>query len=565
MLDLGMTAKAVAAHENDSSSPLSSGRSTPRPTTVFGFPLRFMSVSKRENPSPSTTDDKTTSPSEATCPVYSPRGSIDADTGYGAINEGTRQQKQTPRPKSSFRFAHPPPGTRPKRLRIRPKLLLQLHRVSPTTRSVPTFDVVPSSLFKHLPVTRRFTNSSAKERKCGNELIVVPSECYDCGEGDDRSISSDDGPDDQRKAIARLCKARKDDRDSKGVVDVYHGKQARWEVTPLQQGGYEFVTTDEHGVRQCVRWVMRTKVGRQNSNFASGAGEDGKRFTFSIIDPRTRRHPIIAWMSRTGVDILDQYTLSVASRVASSAASTVTTHVEPSADDKRLVDTDESLRTLITVTGLWIAFREGWSDNPYSAEAPYTPTLNSPVPPSPGTSGTPRISTENKRADKRGHRNSLRIISAPHNLHPTTSNTAESWTSARTPSRRDHSTDSAVNNRHEQPARQASKRISFVERVSCMGAGDFSDDGFDDTEFRSLRAPVWGTDGPRSDPHPQDHGTGPGNMHHSASPNGQNAETSRAAFVNGTPDPEKSKNKTWRRIGGWFGGKTKEERKSKPR
>ena len=573
MLDLGMTANAAAAHENDSSSPLSSGRSTPKPTTIFGFPLRFMSVSKRENVPPSSPDNEASivaSPSEATSPIYSPRGSIDAETGHGtATNDGTRHHKQVPRPKTSFRFAHPPPGTRPKRLRIRPRLLLQLHKVSQTTRPVPTFDVVPSSLFEHLPVTRRFTNATTKERTGGNDLIVVPSESYDSSGGDDKSISSDDGHDDQRKPVARLCKARKDDRETKGIVEVCHGKGARWEVTPLQQGGYEFVTTDEHGVQQCVRWVLRTKMGRQNSNFASGAGDDGKRFTFSIIDPRTRRHPIIAWMSRTGIDILDQYALSVSNRVASSAASTVTTQVEPSADDKSLVDTDDSLRTLITVTGLWIAFREGWSENPCSSEAPNTLTLNSPIPPSPGPSNTPRISNENRRADKRGHRNSIRIITNSNTLHPTTSNTAESWRSARSPSRRDRSTDSAAHNRHEQSAKQPSKRISFVERVSCMG-GDFSsDDEFDDTKFRSLQAPVSGTDGPGSDPRPQDHGSGAGNTHGSAPTDGHGVGMSRngngTAYAIGNPDPGKPKKKAWRRISGWFGGKTKEEKEKEKR
>ena len=346
-----------------------------------------------------------------------------------------------------------------------------------------------------------------------------------------------------------------------GAGEIYHGKGARWEVTPLQRGGYEFVTTDEHGVRQCVRWVLRTKIGRQNSNFASGAGEDGKRFTFSIIDPRTRRHPIIAWMSRTGIDILDQYALSVTNRVASSAASTVTTHIEPSVDDKGLVETDDALRTLITATGLWIAFREGWSESPSSSDPPNTPTLNSPIAPSPGPSSTPRISTEN-RADKRGHRNSIRLITKSNNLHPTTSNTAESWRSARSPSHRDRSADS----RHEQPARQPSKRISFAERVSCMGGDYSSDDGFDDTEFRSPLAPVPHPDGSGNDVSARDPGTGAGNMHVSAS-NDQIIEASRAgngtANVNSNPDLGKSKKKNWRRIGGWFGGRAKEEKENK--
>ena len=443
-------------------------------------------------------------------------------------------------------------------------------------RPVPTLDVVPSSLFGQLPVTRRFTNSNTRERPGATDLIIVPSESYEtCGGGDDKSLSSDEGDNDQRRPIARLCKSRKDDRGTRGVVEIYLGKEARWEVTPLLQGGYEFVATDEHGVRLCVRWILRTKGNRQNSNFASGGGAgDDRRFTFSVIDPRTRRHPIIAWMSRTGIDILDQYLPSVASRVASSARSTVSGHVEPSPENQLLVDTDDSLRTLVITTGLWIAFRETWSENPLSSDPPLSPNPNSPgmasIASQPGPSNAPRTSEEQKRTEKNGNRNSnnVRMLSGSHCLHRPTSATAESWRSAKSPGRRGRSTDSANGNANaNKPNKQPSRRISFVERVSCMtGGGGDDSDGYSvdsDTAFRSLQVPATGMDGPGGDPRAQSPGFGSG-MHVSVSRQEVDVNGNGHGHVNGKSDAGKAKKKSWRRISGWFGGKAR-EKEEKPK
>ncbi|KAL1959334.1 hypothetical protein VTO42DRAFT_2521 [Malbranchea cinnamomea] len=587
MLDLGMTANAAAVHEHESSSPRSeqiAGRSTPRQMSFFGFSFRFLTTTTTGQDSTTPSPQEPQSPavqshdSGTPSPVYSPRVSTDAEAAAAEITHtGIRHahaHKHQPRPKTSFRFAHPPPSSRTKLLRIRPRLLLQLHKVSLTTRPTPTLDVVPSSLFGSQRVARK--SGISKDCPGSSDLIVVPSENYAATTSgvDDNSISSDDGHTDQRKPVARLvCRSRKDDARTIGVVETYTAKETRWEVTSLPSGGYEFVTTDEHGVRQCVRWVVRTKLNRQNSSFATGAGgaaDDGKRFTFSIIDPRTRRHPIIAWMSRTGIDILDQYSLSVGNRSAGSPPSTASSHVDQSTEDQTTVETDDQLRILIITTGIWIAFREGWSENPHAAsDGPPTPTVHSPVQATSQTLVAGPSGTDNKRTEKgSSHRNSLqhvgnRLLPGNHALQRPASATAESWRSARPGDSRDRSADSAG---QEPPITKhpPSKRRSLAERVGCMGRGqEESDERDDESDTRSMHIPPGG-DGTGNDVRSHDTGS----RHASASEpvyreaDGHPPDANGSGHINDKKASAKAKKKKWRLLSGWFNGLGK---KNKPR
>lgn len=96
--------------------------------------------------------------------------------------------------------------------------------------------------------------------------------------------------------------------------------------------------------------------------------EDGKRFTFSVIDPTTRRHPVVASMTRNQLEVHDKYSLPTRSGTGPTTPTSGTSVISDASDaevplDANLVTLDDGLRTLIIITGIWVAFREGWSDN----------------------------------------------------------------------------------------------------------------------------------------------------------------------------------------------------------
>ena len=144
----------------------------------------------------------------------------------------------------------------------------------------------------------------------------------------------------------------------------------------MTTGGYEFVTTDHHGLINVARWVPRPSRSQRRSNagpnrtttITNKLNGDERAFNFSLINPNYRRHPIIASMSRSRIDVLDIYPTSAPSAIPQSptscASATRSSFFESGlASEPSLARTDDRLRTLILVTGIWVAFREGWSES----------------------------------------------------------------------------------------------------------------------------------------------------------------------------------------------------------
>ncbi|EQL35638.1 hypothetical protein BDFG_02590 [Blastomyces dermatitidis ATCC 26199] len=403
-VNLDSTADATAAHthefSNQENSPPTASLLSRSAAVIF--PLGFVSSTKnRWNsgvPQPVMIQTSTT-----TSPLTTPRLSIDEDyvpadpTNIGLHSRAreasaidTKKQLQH-RTKSSFSFAHPPPSTRRKRLGLRPKLLLQLHRVSHISRPIPTIDVLSSTICSG---PRKFPcRYRGKDSPSANDLLLVTSDAYEqAGAEDDRSVSSDDDPQNDRDVVATVCHHRKDSGKAGAMAEISLQQGSRWEVSHLPSGGYEFTGTTESGEQRCARWVLRGKAGSRrvsgSSNGADNTFDDGKRFTFSIIDPNTRRHPVLAWMSRQGIDILDKYPLfSAQTQRSSSPASPKGPHLAAATtppqtndySDPPLIETDDHLRTLIVVSGVWVAFREGWPQTPLYADVlPTTPTTAGP-------------------------------------------------------------------------------------------------------------------------------------------------------------------------------------------
>ncbi len=393
LFSLGLTADAAAAHDDGCPfvRTLSTGN-VPSSMTSPAMPSRIAgleSVPARDletAPSSSETPLKSTMTTHEAV-VDTETSSSDGEvSGIGSPPLGSPDAQPTsagrtpPRSKTSFHLAHPPPSfINRQRLRIRPRLLLQLQRVSAASRPAPAFDVVPStilppSLARGLPSSFR-----GKDRLGADDLVIMTSEGYDsrapspsmmaaaAGEENSSQDSSE-----ARRVVATICQRRKDGGARRGMAEICLAHGPIWEATPLTNGGYELVAIDEHGLKTIARWVPRPpplKRGMTTGSKTSlpSPSRDERRFNFSLINPSSRRHPIIASMTRSSIDVLDAYPTSAppaTPQTPASSAPSQTSFFEPGpSPDANVIQTDDRLRTLILVTGIWVAFREGWSEN----------------------------------------------------------------------------------------------------------------------------------------------------------------------------------------------------------
>ncbi|KAL0256535.1 hypothetical protein SLS55_008930 [Diplodia seriata] len=268
-----------------------------------------------------------------------------------------RSRKRPSRPKTNYALAHPPPRVGP--LHLRPKVLLQLHQSSANSRPKPAFEAIPSTTFAPR-LKRKFRRVFKHRDRLGPDDVVVVR-AGDYGGAGDHSDSDEDL--ESREVVGVVCFNVRDER-----TEICMDDDTVWEATFMQNGGYEFVATDEHGLQSKARWVPKPQGKRKSANYSQtdNAAED-RKFTFSTISPDRRRHPVIASMTKGGIDVWDQYSIPPQTNLASPLASPTFSDAAESqtladtSEPRPLLTTDETLRKFIIVSGIWVAFREKWS------------------------------------------------------------------------------------------------------------------------------------------------------------------------------------------------------------
>lgn len=281
---------------------------------------------------------------------------------------GGRTKRRSSKPSTQFALAHPAPTLTQKQrvLQIRPRLLLQLQRLSANARPRPALDVVPSTVV--VPrLAKRFPRIFRNKGELGaNDVMVVKSEEYDVPQGRGHEDADSDGEAfEARDLIAVICQLPKDEGGSQGKAEIVLSDGSIWVASPLSNGSYEFSRTLENGDKITARWVKRTRI-RADGHVAAASND--RKFTFSIIDPTTRRHPILGTITQRTLDIPDSFT-SVASSSGRLAPTSPVMTRPMSLDGAYFAETrperqshmlDENTKTLIEVTGIWLSLREGW-------------------------------------------------------------------------------------------------------------------------------------------------------------------------------------------------------------
>lgn len=412
-------------------------------------------------------------------------------------------KKQPSRPKTSYQLAHPAAHARHKRFNLRPKLLLQLQQASHAPRPMPILDVLPSTVY--LPkLARKFPTMFRGRKGLGpNDLILVTSELYErTMDAKNKNRASDDNEEHQ-EIVATVCQLLTEDALAKGKAEICFNDGPTWEATPLPNGSYEFAANTEHG-RQTVRWVSRGNRSRRASTTPGAAPqEDTKRFTFSMINPNTRRHPVVASMTRNHLEVFDEYSIpSSVSKPPTAAMSVISDGSTDAPLEGNAIITDDRLRTLIVVTSIWVAFREKWSHNFSYDDSAST----FPIPSKPNSPAVANAETDHAPEPKDDHNGTA--SNGPHvafrNIRH--SNTSPDGDRVRSPScgklnKRSNSTSAAFLKRSNRNGASGEGRLNRHSMMSKPGDKDGvpTDQGGLNTQPRTDEA----AKGLADDPHPQ--------------------------------------------------------------
>lgn len=329
------------------------------------------------------------SPSSSPMPEEDP-SVYDSDASQASCSTPKRRRRRSAgvRKGTNYLLAVPPPNLSSKKAlfkNIRPRLLLQLQQLAVKERARPTIDVFPASLIAGplaaAPYIHRFPRMFGAKGELGpRDLILVKSEDYraDSGEDDESSNS-------RRQPVAVFSPGHGQAEVGEIVLD----DGSTWTCSS-QKSHYSFVHVDEHGSSTTVRWVKRSSTKRISSapvstghplspsmpGSATDVTDSDYQYTFSIINPLTRRHPIMATLSSQSMEIYDEYTTPSSSSnryppsrpVSGIVDSASCTPRDPpssplsgteSMTQRETHPIDADTKKLIMVTGLWLAMRLG--------------------------------------------------------------------------------------------------------------------------------------------------------------------------------------------------------------
>ncbi|KAI1265432.1 hypothetical protein F5Y18DRAFT_52043 [Xylariaceae sp. FL1019] len=295
------------------------------------------------------------------------------------VSSVRRSRRISNRASTTYVLAHPPPKLRTKQriLHVRPNLLLQMQQVPSGQRPTPILDVYPASVFARsiiAPLLKRFPRVARIKRELGiQDIMLVKSEDYAVRHSGSESDCDEDGIM-SRELLAVLSPLQTEDK-----AEIVLADGTIWVAKTRSNGNafsYEFVSTDAGGRTTTVRWVRRpvaptSSPGTPTSPVPSPIKSQSSdyKFTFSVIDPDCRRHPILATLTSSSLSICDSYTTLSQSANKHPPTSTVFSPTRSSAGgdsvpaDRSTRSVEEWHKSLIMISAVWVTLRHGWAPN----------------------------------------------------------------------------------------------------------------------------------------------------------------------------------------------------------
>ena len=290
-----------------------------------------------------------------------------------------QSDRRSHRPKTRYHLAHPPPSTLPLRKQLGNRSLLQFHQQSDSGFHKPVFEVIPISRLGSITTVggrlRRFV--MGKANFAAEDVAVVHVGNY----GAVGMLESFDIPE-SRNVLGVISRPQPAANKTEGVQILL--ENAMWFGHARGRGVYDLSTGEND--EQHARWYIPKAKKRQSAD----GWVDGKLY-FAPILPNTKRHPTVAALSRSCLDIYESYSAYVDPEPQPGPAEVPDRVGE--LDFATPIPTDEMLRRLIIISSLWVMACEGWTHN-FNFAPISSPAQSRSLPPGPS-----RTPSQSKPAD----------------------------------------------------------------------------------------------------------------------------------------------------------------------
>lgn len=310
-------------------------------------------------PDPTSSDTESTT-RYATINQYpsKPNHTTDTNTEYANSIPSPQPHRRHPKEQTTFPLAHPPPKPT-QRLRLTPKLLLQIQHLSPkSTRPLPVLEVWLPSRF----AGRLCANANLPKLRAG-DMYITQSEAYTSLSGDSHShshnLAAESEATGSQEAVAvvgviyhahaHAQKPRAKSKEDEAQAAVHFPLGGRtWTASATAGGGYRFQTREGQHV---LEWK------RRGTSTDAAQGADSARFVLGIVDVRTRRGARVALLTKRGFEVGCWERLPREGLQECVVASSMEVGAGAELSEAQL---RTAVYTMILTMGVWVASQEGW-------------------------------------------------------------------------------------------------------------------------------------------------------------------------------------------------------------
>ncbi|KAK4127263.1 hypothetical protein N657DRAFT_564680 [Parathielavia appendiculata] len=390
----------------------------------------------QDDPPPTPARDESISDSELSDVTTS------IDNTLSTPSAGRRRPRRAQRKSTTYYLGYPTPRIIGKTKVVQkvflPRILLQLQKASAEGRSQPVLEAFPAWRIAGpvvaLRLAKRFPSIFRVKRHLGYDDIVLVSR-------DDGDLGSEgiDTEHEETLETRNLLAVYSPLRHSE-AAEIVLDDGSVWAAKPLVNGSYDFVHTDAEGKTTTARWARRHAYAATPTSFdtdtsAYTPAHAHTRYTFSIINPLTRRHPVMATLTPSTLNVQDTYTsvspsqprqppMTRIGRSQSEVSSPPLAFTAPYPPSKlsssrftsdgedgsaicmpsssvsepsppTVHRVDDATKVLISVTALWVALHSGWSQSYNSSRA------TSEIAASPSPSPSPSPVSQRGRSSRR--------------------------------------------------------------------------------------------------------------------------------------------------------------------
>ncbi|KAL2150824.1 hypothetical protein VTH82DRAFT_7387 [Thermothelomyces myriococcoides] len=374
--------------------------------------VRFQDQQDGLPPTPSTHEDSG-SESELSDVTFS----IDGALSPRSIRP--RRPRRAARQGTTYYLGYPTPRiigkTKVVQKVLLPRLLLQLQQVSQEGRSKPVLEVFPALRITGPVIaprlTKKFPGIFGVKRHLGcDDIVLVRRDDGDASR--DGSESESDESMESRELLAVFSPSKHSNE-----AELVLSDGSLWVARQLPNGNFDFIHTDPNGKVTTARWARRQTAGSavslttDSSTPSTPPTGPQARYTFSIINPLSRRHPVMATLTPSTLNVFDTYTSvsplrtrqravnrtrrsqsltspptspPAAARLApcspsnmslsgstsdgeNDSAVCIPPSPEAEASNRTVHQIDERTKTLISITAIWVCLQSGWPQSYHSA------------------------------------------------------------------------------------------------------------------------------------------------------------------------------------------------------